>query len=543
MADLTINFSFETEDRISNYRRLADKNNDGLVTVDEVENKELVNANLALNGVTLPGINGLAGVKVVENTSAADVSSGLGFGTGVVSNRSLPSTSRSLQEVQSSEMNTGDASNFIRLRAAGLTQKQLTNEKNIFVHLGQNQDGKDQYGFYSTGYGVGDERAGVVTVGDDGKISSKSLGAHWDHASQDQKKVLKDAYEARETLINQKFAGKFDNYSKFEKARSQVDDLLARGDIVYEDRKKLAELKNKMDPSATGFNHTQVTQSAEPLLTAHQSKLTDIQKKEASGILGDSFNADKDDINTKLTEATNNINKLDSNEDFTNKLNSFQDKLKGLEHSSDPEVKAFLAANKYLQGVKSNPDKSSLAELEWQNARFERMMKEDQAFKAEVEKSNPQPSAPSKPSAPSSPSATPEPKYEAIQGADNIAKYLGFSYKQSGSDLQSFLFANGSGSNGLQHQTIQGDPTKILLDRNNEHFLYDATNQTATKLQAVDGSDDVFYSPKEPGSVLLKSATGVESKKLNLHNEVDFKHNTNEYIYDSWTSKWIIKAK
>jgi hypothetical protein len=363
LPDKVINFRFNEFDAIHKQRKSLDSDSDGVYDAGDQWDKTC--AELKTQNTkplfSLPGV-----LDKLEKYSD---------GTGVVSNRNPFNGSVNPKNNDNSEMNTGDFSNYSRLKAAGLTDGQLNSSHNIFVHLGQDVKGQDQYGFYSPGFGKGDERAGVVTVGADGKINS-SLGAGWGTASPDQQQVLKKAYEARETLINDKFGGDFKNYSKFEEARSQVDDLLARGDIEGEDRKKLAELKNKMDPSATGFNHTQVTQSAEDLLKTHKPMLLDIQKKEASGILGESFKADKDDINTKLTEATNNINKLDSTDDFTNKLNSFQDELKGLEHSSDPEVKAFLAANKYLQGVKSNPDKSSLAELEWQSTRLENKLKD-----------------------------------------------------------------------------------------------------------------------------------------------------------------------
>jgi hypothetical protein len=512
MGDPTISFRFDTEDKVSRYRKAADSDKDGVVTQTEVSSgdQQASQARNALNGVTLPGTTGAAGVKVNDKTTAAaDVSSGLGQGTGVVSNRSLFPTGSGPNLVQSSEMNTGDASNYTRLRAAGLTEKQLNSGQNIFVHLGQDKDGKDKYGFYSSGYGVGDERTGVVTVGEDGNISS-SLGAGWGTASEEQKQVLKNSYEAREKLIKDKFGDKFENYSKFEKTRSQVDDLLARSDIQGSDRTQLADLKKKMDPSNKEFNHSDVTSEATAMLNKHSAKLQEIRRAEAAGKVAEGTNTDTEgNLYTALKTQTDKVNALDDSgkKEFNTEYEKLQDKLKNLGSSNDEKVKAFLNANNYLKTVANGPNKHSLAEVKWQNARFERMMK-DPAFKAEVERNK----TPSQ-----TPSTSSEPKYKAgdsINDAHSIAKHLGFQGNDPGSYLQSHLEGDTSnGPKGFTYQTIQGDNTKFLLDSNNEQFLYDTQAQTATKLQAVDWSDDVFYSPKEPGSVLLKSATGFELKK------------------------------
>jgi hypothetical protein len=550
MGDPTISFRFDTEDKVNRFRKAADSNNDGVVKENEVSSDatQAQPARNALNRVTLPGTTGATGVTVDGNTTAADVSSGLGQGTGVVSNRSLFSIPNGPNHVQSSEMNIGDASNYTRLRAAGLTEGQLNSSKNIFMHLGQDSSGKEQYGFYSKGFGEGDERTGVVTVGKDGKISS-SLGAGWSPATKDQQQVLNDAYEAREQLIKDKFSSKFENYSKFEKARSQVDDLLARSDIQGNARKDLVALKKKMDPSDSVFDHNSVTREATALLNNYSNKLTDIQKKEAEGKVDNPNDSDTEaTLDTKLKNQTNKVNALDANgkTEFNTEYEKLQDKLKNLGSSNDEKVQAFKKASDYLKSVKE-PDKTSLAEVKWQNARFERMMN-DPKFESEVKKNKTpsqtpptpsSPSAPSEPSTPSSPSAT---QYQpgATLNQEQFLNHIGI--KSSGSvNFQNDLQALVDSGNGISAYNVH-DENLVLVDTGVEKFVYDTQAQTATKLQAVEGSDELFYSPKEPGSVLLKSATGVELKKLDWNNNVDFYHNSNNYIYDSATSKWIIKA-
>ena len=528
MGDATINFRFDQEDRVQRARTKIDTNQDHIVSDAELASNpsEKQNLDTLLPGAKLP----------LTSSTTPTTQEYLKSGSGVVSNRSLFSIPHKDAGADITEMNIGDASNSQRLRAAGLTEAQLYNSQNIFVHLGQ-QNGKDQYGFYSKGFGDGDERAGVVTVGADGKISS-SLGAGWSAADPTKQAELKAAFDARAKLVTQKFQGDFQAYKQFETARAQVDDLLARGDVIGDVRKNLTSLKTDMaNTSTTDFNASSLQTRANALLNTHSATLQQIRQAEAAGKVADGANTGMEaNLDTALKDKTNEVNTITAEQKtaYLSELDAYNNKLNGLKSSNDPKIKAFLDAQKHLESKKANPDKTTLAELKWQNARFDRMIKDDQAFKTAVEAKTKKATTPATPTPPATPPATPSSaspeKPSTHKSAKEMATELGTKFYEQellgaleqypDHDPQSKFETTGESGYATLGELVNSldislnqETSEMLITQGDKHFLYNRNLQTARSLTPVTGSQDAFYDASEPSTLLLRNDSQFSSEK------------------------------
>lgn len=113
-----------------------------------------------------------------------------------------------------------------------LLDGQLDSDKNTFSTF-TGEDGEKYLGFYSEGYGEGDERSGIIKLSE---LEGKNLGADgWSAASDDQKAMLKSAHNARKEEIA-KFGG-VDGYNQAEKVRETVARLQAHSTEISEDGK------------------------------------------------------------------------------------------------------------------------------------------------------------------------------------------------------------------------------------------------------------------------------------------------------------------
>ena len=583
-ATSAIGFSTR-EDQIQRIRSQVDSNKDGQIDVSELDSTKLESARSAIQGYKLPGATGApgaTGTAITDNSTAPDVARAFNTGVGVVSNRPItPSPTGTSGATGASgasgatEMNIGDASNSQRLRAAGLTEGQLYNSQNIFVHLGQ-KNGQDQYGFYSKGFGEGDERTGVVTVGADGQISS-SLGAGWSAASGAQKTQLEEAFTAREKLVKEKFDGKFEDYKEFETARAQVDDLLARGDITSEERTSLTSLKTDMDshlsdPSQT--NPTQILSSAETLLGQHSKTLQEIRQAEAAGKVADSTDISSEaNLNEALKNKTNEVNKLTDAEKtaYAEALEKFNKNLASLGNSPHPTAESFRKAGEYFKKENLPQDKQTLGELKWQNARFERMKNESGFL--------PTPSTPTPPATPAQPS-TPAPADTTIPSstpatsstptpteptavnppltAAEMASQLGTKFfeqellnalrgfpdeelpekkdptGESGFDNFNSLF------NSLQISS-NNDSNELIISQGDNHFLYNRNSQTARSLTPVTDYQDAFYDPSEPSTLLLRKDSQFTKEKMSIDETIsDQTHQINGKTYALKNGIWTL---
>jgi hypothetical protein len=385
MGEATIKFNNQL-DQIDTKRKKIDgslnKIQDHLLEDIEIAENDETDIKKGLSGFKLFGTNN----QIDSNSSKEDIKKVFNSGVGVKSNRvhdvnpptgsAPPTTSSAVQKTE--EINTEDPTNQQRLRLAGLTEKQM-NQHNIFVDLGDNK-----IGFYSKGFGAGDERSGVITIDKNGKVEgAETLGGGWNPADSAQKDLMKQAFDKRDELIREKF-GDYNKYKEFESIRAKVDDLLSHQDVSESNRQALETLKKSMEsPDKTKISN--ILAEGKKIVEANSERLLEIHKNEASAsepTINDISNLDQ-----SITDKTNEVNKLDpaDKQDLNAEKTKFDNYMKALQKSSLPEAqkKSYESANKFINGKETPQDKSLLAELKWQNARFASI--QDAKFKSALE--------------------------------------------------------------------------------------------------------------------------------------------------------------
>jgi len=385
MGEATIKFNNQL-DQIDTKRKKIDgslnKIQDHLLEDIEIAENDETDIKKGLSGFKLFGTNN----QIDSNSSKEDIKKVFNSGVGVKSNRvhdvnpptgsAPPTTSSAVQKTE--EINTEDPTNQQRLRLAGLTEKQM-NQHNIFVDLGDNK-----IGFYSKGFGAGDERSGVITIDKNGKVEgAETLGGGWNPADSAQKDLMKQAFDKRDELIREKF-GDYNKYKEFESIRAKVDDLLSHQDVSESNRQALETLKKSMEsPDKTKISN--ILAEGKKIVEANSERLLEIHKNEASAsepTINDISNLDQ-----SITDKTNEVNKLDpaDKQDLNTEKTKFDNYMKALKNSSLPEEQknSYESANKFINGKETPQDKSLLAELKWQNARFASI--QDNNFKTALE--------------------------------------------------------------------------------------------------------------------------------------------------------------